>query len=71
MATYFMDKWGRKAVVFFVPAVRLVGRALVYAAQGVVMFLVFRFFAGVASWGALTISELPALSLVGKNTHLK
>ena len=52
-----MDKWGRKAGVIFVSVVGLVGGALVCASQAVAMFLVFRFFAGAASWGALTISE--------------
>ena len=52
-----MDKWGRKMGVLFVSSIGLVSGALVCASQGVAMFLVFRFFAGAASWGALTISE--------------
>lgn len=52
-----MDKWGRKIAVMFVSVTGLVGGALVCASQGVAMFLAFRFVAGIASWGALTISE--------------
>lgn len=52
-----MDTWGRKLGVIFVSVIGLVSGALVCAAQNVTMFLVFRFFAGMASWGALTISN--------------
>ncbi|KEF53482.1 uncharacterized protein A1O9_10457 [Exophiala aquamarina CBS 119918] len=56
--TYIMDRWGRKAGVMFVSGIGLFSGALVCASQGVVMFLVFRFFAGIASWGALTITPV-------------
>lgn len=52
-----MNKWDRKAGVIFVSGIGLVSGALVCASQGVAMFLVFRCFAGAASWGALTISK--------------
>jgi MFS family permease len=75
MVTYIMDKWGRKAGVMFVSGIGLFSGALVSASQGVAMFLVFRFFAGIASWGALTISELPILcasltSLIFRSTSI-
>ncbi|KAK5047104.1 hypothetical protein LTR84_007047 [Exophiala bonariae] len=58
MVTYIMDKWGRKAGVLFVSGIGLFSGSLVCASQGVAMFLVFRFFAGMASWGALTITPV-------------
>lgn len=51
-----MDRWGRKAGVFYCSTFSLVGGALLCGAQNVAMFIVARFLAGWGSWGFLAVS---------------
>lgn len=70
MVIYIMDKWGRRAAVVCVSAIGLVSGALLCASQSVAMFLVFRFFAGIGSWGTVTISEYLLVPYNLDNVHL-
>ena len=51
-----MDQWGRKAGVIYCSVLSIVGGTLLCAAQGPVMFIVFRLVAGAGSWGFLALS---------------
>lgn len=53
---YAMDRWGRKMAVVIISVIGIVSGTLLCASQNMAMFLVFRFFAGFASWGAVTVS---------------
>lgn len=65
MTTYVMEKWGRKAAIVFCSVVSLIGGALVCAAQNVSMFIVFKFVAGLGSWGFIAVGEcLPGRDLI-------
>ncbi|CAK7237143.1 hypothetical protein SCUCBS95973_009861 [Sporothrix curviconia] len=55
---YAMDRWGRKMAVIIISAVGIVSATLLCASQNIAMFLVFRFFAGFASWGAVTVTPV-------------
>ena len=55
---YAMDRWGRKASVICISVVGVISGSLLCASQNMAMFMVFRFFAGFASWGAVTVSTL-------------
>ena len=56
ITTYIMEKWGRKSAVCFCSIIGLLGGALVVAAQNVAMFIVFKFVAGMSSWGFVVVS---------------
>jgi MFS family permease len=56
-SSYIMDKWGRKAGVWYCSAFSLVGGALLCGAQNISMFIVARFLAGWGSWGFLAVSK--------------
>lgn len=57
IASYVMDRWGRKAGVIYCSCFSLFGGALLCASQNSAMFIVARFFAGMGSWGFLAVSE--------------
>ncbi|RVX65797.1 hypothetical protein B0A52_10328 [Exophiala mesophila] len=56
--TIVMDKWGRKAGMWFCATLGLVGGALTCAAQGVAMFIAVRFLSGAGAWGFLSITPV-------------
>lgn len=51
-----MDRWGRKAGVFYCAFFSIIGGALLCGAQNVGMFIAARFIAGWGSWGFLAVS---------------
>lgn len=55
-ASYIMDKWGRKAGVFYCSFFSLVGGALLCGAINIEMFIAARFIAGWGSWGFLAVT---------------
>lgn len=52
-----MEEWGRKIAVYLTSDIGLIGGALVCASQNVGMFIVFKFLAGMSSWGFVAISK--------------
>lgn len=57
IASYVMDKWGRKAGLIYCSIFSIVGGALLAGSINISMFIVARFFAGMGSWGFLAVSE--------------
>jgi len=52
-----MDKWGRKAGMYYCAAFSIVGGALLVGSINPSMFIVARFIAGWGSWGFLAVSK--------------
>jgi MFS family permease len=52
-----MDRWGRKAGVWYCAFFSIIGGALLCGAQNVGMFIAARFIAGWGSWGFLAVSK--------------
>jgi MFS family permease len=60
IASYVCDKWGRKAGLLWCAALSLLGGALLTGSRNISMFIVGRVFAGMGSWGFLSVT--PAYS---------
>lgn len=56
-SSYIMDRWGRKAGVWYCAFFNIIGGALLCGAQNVGMFIAARLIAGWGSWGFLAVSE--------------
>ncbi|OAL26939.1 hypothetical protein AYO22_03883 [Fonsecaea multimorphosa] len=67
LVCFSMDRWGRKAGVYCCCAFSMLGGILLTASQGVAMFIVARFFAGVGSWGFLAVAPVYASELAPPN----
>ena len=57
IASFVMDRWGRKAGVWYCAFFSLVGGIILTASVNPAMFIVARFLAGMGSWGFLAVSK--------------
>lgn len=57
IASWVMDRFGRKAGVMYCAFFSLFGGAMLCGSKNVATFIVARFFAGMGSWGFLAVSE--------------
>lgn len=57
MAGYIMEHWGRKTAMLTCAVISIIAGACLTASVNPGMFIAFRFFTGLGSWGFLCISK--------------
>ncbi|OQV07560.1 hypothetical protein CLAIMM_11976 [Cladophialophora immunda] len=63
IATWILEKYGRRAGMWFASLTGVIGGVLVCASQNVAMFIVFKFVAGMSSLAFLAISPVYCIEL--------
>ncbi|KIW81686.1 hypothetical protein Z517_04712 [Fonsecaea pedrosoi CBS 271.37] len=58
MAGYVMEKWGRKTAMIVCSVISIISGAILTASLNPAMFMVFRFFTGLGSWGFLCVTPV-------------